>query len=127
MNSEFRSWDQLSEVEQLQCIYSDAHKDAYGFRPRTMSEEQWNSVEWLRARIDECSAEITRSINEEKVRQAENIRSVEDQISMMIETGAGDRETAIRWMADQYQATDDLDYLCYQLDIPYGYFSKKAA
>ena len=29
-----REWDQLSEREQLETIYSDAYKDAYGFRPR---------------------------------------------------------------------------------------------
>jgi hypothetical protein len=29
-----KSWEELSELEQAQEIYSDMHKDAYGFRPR---------------------------------------------------------------------------------------------
>ena len=34
-------------VEELQCYYSDFHKDLNGFRPRGASEEQWNSKEFL--------------------------------------------------------------------------------
>jgi hypothetical protein len=32
--SEWKSWDELSQMEQAECIYSDMHKEAYGFRPR---------------------------------------------------------------------------------------------
>jgi hypothetical protein len=27
-------WNEMSLLEQYTCIYSDMHKDAYGFRPR---------------------------------------------------------------------------------------------
>ena len=47
----FRTWDELSEAEQLMCIYSDTHKDAYGFRPRPTAE-QANDVQWLKEQID---------------------------------------------------------------------------
>lgn len=50
--TKFRTWDELSEVEQLQCIYSDVHKDVYGFRPRHATTEQWNSVKWLQEQLD---------------------------------------------------------------------------
>ena len=50
--TKFRTWDELSEVEQLQCVYSDVHKDVYGFRPRHASAEQWNSVKWLQEQLD---------------------------------------------------------------------------
>ena len=42
-----RHWNELSETEQLGSIYSDAHKDVFGFRPRHMTVEQLTSVEWL--------------------------------------------------------------------------------
>ena len=29
-----RTWEELSEKEQLLTYISDVHKDAYGFRPR---------------------------------------------------------------------------------------------
>ncbi len=50
--TKFRTWDELSEVEQLQCIYSEVHKDVYGFRPRHATTEQWNSVKWLQEELD---------------------------------------------------------------------------
>ena len=45
------TWDDMTVVEQLQCEYSDFHKDFYGFRPRFATSEQWNSEEYLRAQI----------------------------------------------------------------------------
>jgi hypothetical protein len=27
-------WNEMSLIEQYACIYSDMHKDAFGFRPR---------------------------------------------------------------------------------------------
>ena len=43
---------QYSLVEELQSCYSDFHKDVYGFRPRSSTDEQWNSAEWLQGEID---------------------------------------------------------------------------
>jgi len=52
MMSDFRKWDELSELEQLQNIYSDNYKDAYGFRPRP-SKDQWNCPQWLKDELDD--------------------------------------------------------------------------
>ena len=43
---------QYSLVEELQSCYSDFHKDVYGFRPRSSTDEQWNSEVWLQGEID---------------------------------------------------------------------------
>ena len=48
---QFRSWDELSELEQLQCIYSDDYKDVYGFRPR-LCASKWNDVQWLKDQLN---------------------------------------------------------------------------
>jgi hypothetical protein len=40
-------------------------------------------------------------------------------VQVLIENGAKDRETAIRWIDDAY---GDLEFLCFYLDLPYGYF-----
>ena len=37
----------MTEVQQLVSIYSDTHKDVFGSRPRHMTQEQIESVEWL--------------------------------------------------------------------------------
>ena len=45
-------WKDLTELEQLQCIYSDTYKDTFGVRPRFISDENWNNVEWLRQEVE---------------------------------------------------------------------------
>ena len=41
-----------TKLEDLQSHYSDFYKDVHGFRPRSSTDEQWNSEEWLQAEID---------------------------------------------------------------------------
>jgi len=43
---------EYTKVEELQSHYSDFHKDVYGFRPRSSTDEQWNSEVWLSGEID---------------------------------------------------------------------------
>jgi len=43
---------EYTKVEELQSHYSDFHKDVHGFRPRSSTDEQWNSEEWLQGEID---------------------------------------------------------------------------
>lgn len=44
------SWDNMSELEQLSCIYWDLYKDAYGVRPRFVDTSEW-TVEQFRAEL----------------------------------------------------------------------------
>ena len=44
--------NELTSVEELQSYYSDFYKDVHGFRPRSSTDEQWNSEEWLSGEID---------------------------------------------------------------------------
>ena len=41
-----------TKLEDLQSHYSDFYKDVHGFRPRSSTDEQWNSEEWLSGEID---------------------------------------------------------------------------
>ena len=43
---------QYTLVEELQSEYSDFYKDVHGFRPRSSTDEQWNSEVWLQGEID---------------------------------------------------------------------------
>ena len=40
-------------LEDLQSQYSDFYKDVHGFRPRSSTDEQWNSEVWLQGEIDD--------------------------------------------------------------------------
>ena len=44
--------NEYTKLEDLQSHYSDFYKDVHGFRPRSSTDEQWNSEEWLQAEID---------------------------------------------------------------------------
>jgi hypothetical protein len=34
-------WDDMTELEQMQCQYWDMYKDAYGVRPRGVDMSNW--------------------------------------------------------------------------------------
>ena len=53
------NWNDMTEAQQLASIYSDAHKEVFGNRPRHMTQEQIESVEWLSnaiTKLDEMPA-----------------------------------------------------------------------
>ena len=49
---------EYTKVEELQSHYSDFYKDVHGFRPRSSTDEQWNSEVWLSGEIDGLHAYI---------------------------------------------------------------------
>ena len=80
-------------------LFSDFHKDAYGFRPRdhrfydaTPAEKQviWDDVG--RA-FDDANAE-------EELAKRESQINFEKEVQYILSLGASNRETALRWMTD---------------------------
>lgn len=116
-----RSWDELSEVEQLQCIASDASKDARGFRNRDLPD----TVGELTALIAQYSIEIGEQNRLDEERQQFDIARFEEMVNRFIENGAGDRQTAIRWIM-QGAELDNLEHMCYHFNLPYSYFKEAA-
>jgi hypothetical protein len=51
---------EYTKVEDLQSCYSDFYKDVHGFRPRSATDEQWDSEEWLQGEIDGLHAYLKR-------------------------------------------------------------------
>lgn len=118
-----RSWEDLSELEQLQCTYSDAYKDAYGFRPRGCSDM---TVAELREELNRLGSVIAEQEDQRERAEAEAATRFETRVAETIATGAGDRETALRWI-HQAEGTDgDDEFLCYNLGLLYHYFRKAA-
>lgn len=121
------SWDELSYKEQLECTVWDAYKDAYGFRPRHMNLQAMTEQE-LEAELRLLEAQIACVVAREKAEQAAAVIQFEERVASTISAGASDRETAIRWIRDAEGAEcGDMDYLCYCLGLPYGYFKEEAA
>ena len=92
-------------------LFSDLHKDVYGYRPRGAAMEEWNSRtprqknELFNALCDELE-EVTR---DEKRQADRNLFEFTGQIMDMIELGAKDRETALRWMTQDHEFHSEQD------------------
>jgi len=115
----------MNTLDCLQGTYSDTFKDVYGFRPRNCTDEAWNSKKWLQQEIETLAIKLDIQIKEEQLLEQQAILKFEKQVESVIATGAGTRETAIRWI---FEAEDneykkyDRDYFCYCNGLPYGYF-----
>ena len=125
MTTEFKSWDELTVLEQAQSTYWDMYKDAYGFRPRGIDTSSWT--------LDQFQDEFVilgQAIEaEEKIRVASEqhaMFSFEKRVDDLIYSGAKDRATAMRWIHEAEGTMGDDEYLCYTLGLPYQYFRKVA-
>jgi hypothetical protein len=125
MTTEFKSWEELTTLEQYSSIYWDMYKDAFGIRPRGIDTSAWTEADF-QAEFKELSEIIDR---EEKVRvqaQQNAVFSFEKRISDLMFSGAKDRATAMRWIHEAEDTNGDDEYLCYTLGLPYMYFRKVA-
>lgn len=123
--SELKSWDEMTEKEQLECMVWDAYKDAHGVRPRFMNMEVM-TVEELKKELEQCVAAI--EVNE-KQRVADEERASHDFEMRMLNLmmcGAKSREQALRWVHEAEGSDGDNEYLCFLLGLPYGYFRNVA-
>lgn len=123
-----KSWEELTEQEQLASTHYDLFKDVHGFRPRFLNYDGM-SVDELRADIDSLCKQLAINEAEDQRREAEAVRDFEELVELTIRTGAHTRENAIRWLFeaenDPYIFSDP-DHYCYRHGLPYGYFKKVA-
>ena len=125
MTTEFKSWDELSELEQYQATYWDMYKDAYGVRPRGIDTSSW-TVETFLKEFAYLGLVIEREEANRKEAETKAIFSFEKRVNDLIFSGAKDRATAIRWIHEAEDTQGDDEYLCYTLGLPYQYFRKVA-
>ena len=120
--NEFKSWEEMSVLEQYACTYWDMYKDAYGSRPRGIDTTTWTESDFEREFV-QLSVTIA---EEERVRkEAEEKASHDFEMRMLglLQTGAKDREMALRWIHEAEGSNGDDEYLCYLLGLPYRYFA----
>lgn len=120
----------MTERESMIQIYSDFHKDAYGFRPRGINYHEFSLAE-LKAdfqRFESICKENRRAQEEAEKRASEEF---EARVESVINMGAGDRKTALRWILDSYDEDDfwygvDFFVSC-EMHMGYGEYSKQLA
>lgn len=121
----FKSWEQMSALEQAQCTYWDMYKDAYGVRPRGIDTSAW-TLEQFDAEFKVLGEAIEQEEIARKAAEAEAVKKFEQHVINTICMGARDRETALKWIMDSSNADGDWEYFCFLNGLPYGYFKEAA-
>lgn len=109
-------------------LFSDLHKDAYGYRPSVdllRQAARWDDA-YLEIEWNRMCAMVERNIAEERAAQERAAEKFETLVRDTIALGAGNRQTAIRWIVEAEDADDgygmeDLGYLEYKMGLRYGY------
>jgi hypothetical protein len=106
---------------------SDLHKDARGYRPREYFWAEWNtSNDFDRQAIWEgLIRELNAEMDRERAAEAAALEQFEQLIADTIQFGAGNAETAIRWILEGEDFTGfDLaygaDYVAWHFGMSYS-------
>ena len=121
---EFKSWEEMSVVEQYACTYWDMYKDANGFRPRHIDTSAWTE-EQFEAEFRQLGMVIDANYKEQLIAEEKAMHDFEIRIQMLLGAGAVNREQAMRWIHEAEETNGDDEYLCYTLGLPYRYFVKE--
>jgi hypothetical protein len=121
-NFNMMSWEEMSPIEQAQCIYWDMYKDAYGVRPRGVDTSGW-SLEYFEQEFKHLAQIIEMEEIARKKAEAEAIVRFEDRVLNLMHTGTN-RARVIAWLMDAEGANGDYEYFCFTQGLPYGYFKE---
>ena len=111
----------MTRREELESIFWDMYKDAYGFRPRGISTHLWDEDKFNRE-FDFLQSEITKNEQERKIAEHEAAHAFEMRVQSIIACGAKDRAMALRWIHEAEGSNGDDEFLCYLVGLPYRYF-----
>ena len=120
----FKSWEEMSTLEQYACQYWDMYKDAYGVRPRGIDTSAWTEAEFEREFV-QLSKTIDANYTEQLAQEEVAKHDFEMRVLSLLQTGAKTREMALRWIHEAEGSNGDDEYLCYLLGLPYRYFIKE--
>lgn len=122
---DFKSWEEMTTLEQYACIYWDMYKDAFGIRPRGIDTSSWTEADYL-AEFKQLEEIIEREDIARKAAEAQAVIDFENRVANLMHTGTN-RERVIAWLMDAEGANGDSEYFCFTQGLPYGYFRKEIA
>ena len=124
MSTEFKTWEEMTTLEQYACQYWDMYKDAWGVRPRGIDTTTWTEADFEREFV-QLSVTIADNDRERQEREEVAQHEFEMRVQDLLGSGAKDRAMALRWIHEAEGSDGDDEYLCYLLGLPYRYFSKE--
>lgn len=106
---------------ELETYIYDAHKTAFGRKGRHYDFASM-SMQELKDEADYISKACDEAMAEEEQAEAQAKADFEKRVSDLIETGAGNREDAIRWILEAEGLADEHDagYVCWNLGLAYS-------
>ena len=113
MSNGFKSWEEMSTLEQYACTYWDMYKDAYGVRPRGIDTTGWTEAQF-EAEFVLLGESIDANYKDQLAREEVASHDFEMRVLNLLQTGAKGSD-------------GDDEYLCYLLGLPYRYFAKEIA
>lgn len=117
-----RTWEQLTEREQLLTYISDVHKDAYGFRPRG-SYDNYSVVE-LKAELDRLCEIAEEEYKRQQELEAEAYKALHKHLADLVSIGAKDFKQALAWDIQaeecEHDGFVDFGFYCYKKGIAYN-------
>ena len=117
------TWETMTALEQAQCMHWDMYKDAIGIRPRGIDTSTW-TMEDFDKEFEYLGKVIEREEADRREAEKGAVRDFEARVGEFINLGAGDRETALRWIMEADKCNGDWEFLEYENGLPYGYFKK---
>ena len=121
---DFKTWEEMTVLEQYACTYWDMYKDAYGVRPRGIDTSAWTEADFERE-FFQLSVTIAEEDRVRKEAEEKASHDFEMRILSLQQTGAKTREMALRWIHEAEGSDGDDEYLCFLVGLPYGYFRKE--
>ena len=120
----FKTWEEMSTLEQYACQYWDMHKDAYGVRPRCIDTSSWTEADF-EAEFVILSQTIDANYKEQVLAEERAMIAFEMRVQDLMTSGAKDYAMALRWVHEAEGSNGDEEYLCFLVGLPYGYFRKE--
>ena len=121
---QFKTWEEMTVLEQYACTYWDMYKDAYGVRPRGIDTSSWTEADFERE-FFQLSVTIAEEDRIRKEAEEKAAHDFEMRILSLQMTGATDRDMALRWVHEAEGSDGDDEYLCFLVGLPYGYFRRE--
>jgi len=127
-----KTWDEMTEREQLECTHYEMHKDTFGFRNHSY-DYSIVSDEELQADMARMAIRMEEDAAEEKRIEEAAIARFEAKLSDIQATFAdghcdGSRARALQWLLEslgEERFLHDADYACFEFGLPYGYLNKE--
>lgn len=120
----FKTWEEMTVLEQYACQYWDMYKDAYGVRPRGIDTTEWTE-EQFEAEFVQLGKTIDANYQAQLEQEERATIAFEMRVQELLMSGAKDYAMALRWVHEAEGSNGDDEYLCFLVGLPYGYFNKE--